>query len=173
MNNNQLRKRMTENYSYIIKKMTNAERAWAEYFESMEYAIERGHARDAIKIAKQLNINVSETVIQRIRDDVEAKDRCNPDRANRVTRKHNKSRKTDQRRISNMYDASDWIRQKFKVDPKTDKAYEVALTSNPEDALIEALDAAAVHGVSLEGFLNDPKYHTPERRAGRPKKVKE
>lgn len=173
MNNRTLRKRVKENYGEIINKMTAEERAWAEDFERMEYAIERGHAKDAVRIAKQLNPQVSDLALARIREDVDVKLRCNPMRVESEQARESARRKTDQRRTSNMYDASDWVRQKFKVDPKTDKVFEVALTTNPEDALIEALDAAASHGVSLESFINDPKYHTPERKAGRPKKVEE
>lgn len=173
MNSKILRKRIKENYGEILNKMTAEEKAWAEDFERMEYAIERGHAKEAAKIAKDLNPNVNKEAIQRIYEDTDVKLRCNPVRAEQQLASNKKQRKTDQRRTSNMYDASDWVRQKFKVDPKTDKVFEVALTTNPEDALIEALDAAASHGVSLESFINDPKYHTPERKAGRPKKVEE
>jgi hypothetical protein len=174
MNIRTLKTRMRDNYGLVLNKMTDAERAWAEDFERMEYAIERGKVKDAEQIAQTLKGGtLSDAFVNALREDAAAKQRCNPETAESMNKASAKQRKTTQRRTSNMYDASDWIRQQFKIDPKTDKVYEVALTLNPEDALIEALDAARSHNVSLDEFINNPKYHTPEpeKKAGRPKKV--
>lgn len=167
-----------QGWNHLWERMTPAEREWAEKFERLEYQIERGYAKEAIEIAKELNPDVTEQAIQQIRDDVAAKERCNPVKAESKQKSRKASRKTSNTRTSNMYDASDWARHGGLI-PSDDELQdngepaliEKGITISPEDAIIEALDAAAAHGVSLEDFLNNPKYHTPERKAGRPKKM--
>lgn len=159
----------------VWQRMNAEEREWAEKFERLEYAIERGFGGEAVRLAKELNPDISKEAVQRIREDVEIKDRCNPAKADRYQRHEANRKKTDQTRTSNMYDASDWVRNggMMKIKEEDDAEEERGITLNPEDALIEALDAAAAHGVSLETFINNPLYWTPERKPGRPKKVKE
>lgn len=169
-----------QGWNHLWERMTPEEREWAEKFERLEYQIERGYAKEAIEIAKELNPDVTEQAVQQIREDVESKKRCNPskaeaDRKADVTRGRSKGIRAPK---SNMYDASDWVRHGGLI-PSDDEFQdngepaltEKGITVSPEDAIIEALDAAAAHGVSLEDFLNNPKYHTPERKAGRPKKI--
>lgn len=172
MNKKILKSRMTENYSEILTSMTEVEQAWAEKFEEMEYEIERGHSKTATCIAKQLNPAVSEDTLKRIKEDVDTKVRCNPVavESEKLRAKRNQ-RKTDATRPGETYDYSDWVRQRFAVDPETGEEYELAVTLSAEDALIEALDAARAHNVSLDEFINNPKYHTPDRKPGRPKKL--
>jgi hypothetical protein len=170
-----INKRMKENYGDLLKCMSPEDKAWAEKFEKLEYAIERGFGAEATRLARELNPSVSKEAIQRIRDDVAAKDRCNPSKVDRYTRRNDRDRKTDRAPSSNLYEAYDWHRNAGTMQAKDegDSEVEKGITTNPEDALIGALDAAAVHGVSLEAFINNPKYHTQERKAGRPKKVQE
>ena len=165
--------RMKENYKYISKQWTDAERDWAYQFERLEYAIERGFAREAVRTAKELNPNVSKETLLRIKEDVEVKDRCNPAKAEYDAKRFTEQRKTDRNAPANMYDAYDWHRAGGTVIDDDGHEVEGGITNHPEDALIAALDAAAVYGVSLDAFVNNPKYHTPERKAGRPKKVSE
>jgi len=192
MTRGQLFSRMFENYHHIIPrytraqrveayhnpdkriisgKMTNSEYAWAEKFEQLEYAIEKGDVKTAMRLETELRgRDITDNEAQAILDAAQIKLRCNPAKAEAFQRGEAKRKKTDRKQTESVYTPDDWVRQQFKVDPKTDKVYEVALSLNPEDALIEALDAAATHGVSLEDFINNPQYHTPERKAGRPKK---
>jgi hypothetical protein len=164
--------RMRENYSNIKNKMTAEEKAWAEKFERLEYAIERGFGREAVRTAKELNPNVSKEALLRIKEDIETKERCNPIKAESKKEQDRKRGKSTGVRApkDNMYDAYDWHRTGGTLIDDDGQEVELGITNHPEDALIAALDAAAVHGISLDTFVNDPKYHTPERKAGRPKK---
>lgn len=159
----------------VWQRMTAEERDWAEKFERLEYAIERGFAGEAVKIAKDLNPNVTQRALDRIKEDVIVKARCNPAKAESENEYQATLKKTDRKSPDNMYDASDWVRNggMMKIKEEDDAEEERGITLNPEDALIEALDAAAARGVSLETFINNPQYWTPERKPGRPKKVKE
>lgn len=163
-------------------RMTAEERKWAETFERMEYQIERGYGVESRALASDLNPTITADAITRITDDVESKKRCNPakmeaDRRADIKRGHTKG---IQKPRSTMYDTLDWDKTGGLIpsDDETQANGEPALeekgiTLNPEDALIQALDAARAHGVSLDEFVNNPKYHTAERKAGRPKKIKE
>lgn len=156
----------------ILGKWTNVERKWAEMFEQMEYAIERGNTTEALRIEKELRgRDLTNQEKSKTRAISQVKERCNPNKAE-AWRNDQMSRKTSDRDFNQgMYTADDWIRQRFATDPETGEEFELAVTLSAEDALIEALDAARLHNVSLDEFINDPKYHTPERKAGRPKKI--
>lgn len=167
-----------QGWNHLWERMTPEEREWAEKFERLEYQIERGYAKEAIEIAVELNPDVSDAAVQQIRDDVSSKERCNPAKAESFNNSRTKQKTGKRAPNKNMYDASDWVRHGGLI-PSDDELQdngepaliEKGITVSPEDAIIEALDAAAAHGVSLEDFLNNPKYHTPERKAGRPKKM--
>lgn len=165
--------RMRENYPHASKKWTDGERAWAEKFERLEYAIERGFAREATRIAKLLNPSVSPEAIARIQADVETKDRCNPAKAEYDAARMTKRKTSDHAAHHNLYDPYDWHKTAGTILDDDGHETELGIATNPEDALVAALDAAAKHGVNLETFINNPKYHTPERKAGRPKKETE
>ena len=156
----------------VWQRMTASEREWAEKFERLEYSIERGFAGEAVQIAKALNPNISQQAVERIKEDMLVKARCNPAKAESENVYQSSRIKTDRKPPANLYDASDWLRNAgmMRVKEENDAEEERGITLNPEDALIEALDAAAVHGVSLETFINNTQYWTPERKAGRPKK---
>ena len=167
----QINRRMKENYDNILDVMTPEERDWAEKFEQLEYAIERGFGGEAIKLAKQLNPEVSKKAIESIKEDITVKTRCNPVKAEAIEKNQQGKRKSTRAVKSNMYDAYDWVRHAgFTVDDDGEET-ERGITISAEDALIEALDAARAHNVSLDEFINNPKYHTPDRKPGRPKKL--
>lgn len=170
-----INKRMKDNYGDTLRDMTESEKAWAAKFEKLEYSIERGFTNEAIAIAFELNPNVSDAAIERIREDVMVKGRCNPVKAEADAKYQASLRKSDRRSPDTMYDSYDWHRNAGTMQAKDEDDAEVekGITLNPEDALIEALDVAAKHGVNLETFINNTKYHTAERKAGRPKKVQE
>lgn len=169
-----LRKRMKENYELILDKMGDTDRAWAETFELLEFAIERGNTAVAIGALQMLKPSkVTKLDRARIDEEIDIKFRANPLRAEAERKKFEGRRKSDRHSPDCLYDAADWVRQRFGVNPSTGEEFEMVVSSNPEDALIQALDAARAHGVSLDEFVNNPKYHTAERKAGRPKKVQE
>ena len=156
----------------ITGKWTNAERKWAEKFEQMEYAIERGNTTAAMELEKELRgRELTRKEKQTVNDAAQVKRRCNPAKAEFDVKERKSQNKTGRVVEENLYTADDWIRQRFAVDPDTGEEYELAVTISAEDALIEALDAARAHNVSLDEFINDPKYHTPDRKPGRPKKL--
>lgn len=168
-----INKRMRDNYSEIMKDMTSEERAWAEKFEQLEYAVERGFALEAVGIAEELNPSVSKEALLRIREGVEVKDRCNPVKAEYDVKRFAEQRKTERSAPANMYDAYDWHRTGGTVLDYDGIATERGITVSPEDALVAVLDAARINNVSLGELINNPRYRTPERKAGRPKKVSE
>ena len=166
----QINRRMKENYDNILDVMTAEERAWAEKFERLEYAIERGFAGEAIKLAKELNPSVTNEAIDRIKQDKNVKERCNPLKAEIWTQEKHKH-KTTSIIHSDQYDSYDWVRHGGTTLDDEGEETERGITISAEDALIEALDAARAHNVSLDEFINNPKYHTPDRKPGRPKKL--
>jgi hypothetical protein len=165
-----INRRMRDNYAEVLKDMTADEKAWAEKFERMEYAIERGFGQEAITLAKQLNPEASREIIEAIREDVKVKDRCNPVKAERTLRQSESRRSTNNANHSDRYDAYDWHRDAGTILDDDGNETERGITVSPEDALIAALDTARSHGISITEFINNPVYHTPERKAGRPKK---
>ena len=167
----EISKRMRENYDNILDVMTPEELAWAEKFEQMEYDIERGYGAHAAKLAKELNPSVSDTSIARIREDVTTKERCNPAKAESFNTSRKNKRTGKRSENLNLYDPYDWVRHNGTTLDDDGEETERGVTISAEDALIEALDAARAHNVSLDEFINDPKYHTPDRKPGRPKKL--
>lgn len=167
----QIHRKMKENYDNILDVMTSEEKAWAEKFEQMEYDIERGFGSNAVKLAKELNPTVTQLALNNIREDVAIKKRCNPNKMESDVKSNRKRFKTQETRTSNMYDAYDWVRHGGTMIDDDGEETERGITISAEDALIEALDAARSHNVSLDEFVNNPKYHTPDRKPGRPKKL--
>lgn len=156
----------------ITGKWTNAERKWAEKFEQMEYAIERGNIKQAMALETDLRgRDLTNEEKHKLRQMKDVKERCNPAKAESRAVSELKERTSTNATHHSIYTADDWIRQRFAVDPETGEEYELAVTLSAEDALIEALDAARAHNVSLDEFINNPKYHTPDRKPGRPKKL--
>lgn len=167
-----------QGWNHLWERMTPAEREWAEKFERLEYQIERGFALEAIEIARDLNPTVNVNALHQIREDVAVKVRCNPAKAEHYNAAAAKEKTGRRAPNKNMYDPSDWMRTGGTIllpdeyDSEGNQAEaERGITVSPEDALIEALDAARAHNVSLDEFINNPKYHTPDRKPGRPKKV--
>lgn len=166
-----INRRMKDNYGEILKRMTPEEKAWAEKFEKLEYAIERGFAPEAERLAKELNPNVRDTALTAIREDKTIKERCNPAKAEVWAKDQQSNKHSDRGPNLNTYDVSDWVRTGGTVRDDDGEETEKGITLSPEDALIDMLDTATKHKVTIEEFMRNPMYHTQERKAGRPKKL--
>ncbi len=168
MNKKTLSIRMKDNYSAILGKMSDTEKAWAEKFEAMEYELERGHPDRAVVIAEELK---QETLTAKTTEELSeignAKRRCNPVLAEIDARAIAKARprKTDRRSPDTMYDPSDFIDQRFNA-----AGYEQAVSLSPEDAIVDAIDAARAANTSLEDILLGNTTFTKPRGRGRPAK---
>lgn len=166
MNSKTLSMRMKENYSQILNKLSPAERAFAEKFEAMEYAIERGKTDQALAIRSQLaGTNANPAVRQALDEEIDTKFRCNPVRAEAEQRKVQARRTSDRASPNTMYDPSDFIDQRFNK-----AGYEQAVSLSPEDAIIDAIDAAKAANTSLEDILLGNATFTKPRGRGRPSK---
>ena len=172
MNTRKIKNKVYENYKPILNKLTQAEREWAEKFETMEYAIERGKAKEALVIAQELTSKpLSLNFIQDVKEHSAAKERCNPATMESQTKRRKTERKTDQTRTANMYDSSDWVRNGGTTINEDGEETEIGVTVSPESALVDAIDAARSHKVSLEVYMNSPALWEQPRKPGRPRKL--
>lgn len=115
-------------------------------------------------LAKQLRSNLTDP---KIGEEIDTKFRCNPVRAEAEQRKVAKRRVSDRQSPSTMYDPTDFIDQRFNA-----SGYELAVSVSPEDAIVDALDAARAANVTLEDLLFGNVVITKQRGRGRPKGVK-
>lgn len=173
MNKYTLKNKMYENYKNILRDMTPSEREWAEKFESMEYAIERGKSKEALIIAAELKSKpLSEQFIDDVKEHAAAKERCNPVTMESQTKRRKAERKTEQTRTSNMYDASDYVRNGGYYIDEDGSETEIGVTISPEDSLIDMIDLARAHKTDIENYFNNPKLWEEKPKAkGRPKKL--
>lgn len=172
MNKYTLKTKMHENYKNILRNMTPSEREWAEKFEHMEYSIERGKAKEALTYAQELTAKpLTQSFIDDVKEHAAAKERCNPATMESQTKRRKQERKTEQTRTSNMYDSADWLRTGGTYMDEDGNETEIGVTVSPEDALLEALDEARKHNVSLETYMNNPALWEQPRGRGRPKKL--
>lgn len=169
MNNKTLSARMRENYGEILNKMSEDEKAWAAKFETMEYELERGHPDRALILAAELKQStLTSSTAESLTEQGNVKRRCNPVLAEidakAVARA--RPRKSDRKSPTTMYDPSDFIDQRFNK-----AGYEQAVSLSPEDAIIEAIDAARAANTSVEDLLFGNTTFTKPRGKGRPKKA--
>ena len=174
-----INRRVKENYGDLPNKhvkgilhLLNAEeRAWVEKYERLEYAIERGFAPEAVALAKELNPNITEQAIDRIKHDRNVKERCNPLKAEIWVKRRAAEKTTDRAPNNGTYDTLDWLRSGGTTKDEDDEETEKGITLNPEEALVDALDAAKAKGIDLETYLTDSKYWTQPTEAHRPEKI--
>jgi hypothetical protein len=164
-------------------KMTVAEQQWAESFEELLYAEQRGKIHDAVDAFEKLTGRAPrQAEIAKINANIQTAITSNPTRASKDDI-HNKKRGQNQgirAPKSNMYDSSDYVRvmrgpvdqddlgiepayskdevydQAFKIEKETNPD-NVAVMVNPEDGMIEAIDQARSKSRSLEKLIEDAK----------------
>lgn len=142
-------------------KMTFAEQKWAEAFEELQYAEQRGKGAEAKQFFETLTgREPNEQDISKINANIQIAISSNPTRAeakakNDVKRGHNRNIR---KRKSNMYGAIDFQMHKgFKWDEDEGEMVEQGICINPTDVMDEAIDEARSKNRSLEKLIIDVK----------------
>lgn len=174
--------RAKENASkYHWDRMTKKERDWLVAFEVSEYEAERGHIAEAVDALLGVDTVPTDKFVQDMRDRRIAAMNNNPQRAESMAITDGKRNTTNNKRnTQNVYDSSDYVRVMrgpvdqddlgselaFTKDEVYDIAYGVkketnpdntAVTVNPEDGIIEAIDQSRSKSRSLEKLIEDAK----------------
>lgn len=172
-------------------KMTVEEQLWAEKFEEMLYAEQRGKIHDALDAFEILtNRQPTKAEIEKINANIQVAITSNPTRAEAqgkadIKRGRNQGIRNPK---DNMYDSSDFVRvmrgpvdqddlgiepayskdevydQAFKIEKETNPD-NVAVMVNPEDGMIEAIDQARSKSRSLEKLIEDAKLSKEAKAA--------